>query len=862
MPVTGTPTPTIDAPALADEAAVAARVRARLFGGDATADEGRPADDGHLPARIGRFEVRALVGRGAMGRVLRAYDPDLDREVAIKILADVAASGADDEEEAARLRREAKVLARLSHPNVVAVHEVGTFEGSVYVAMEFVEGATLGDWLRTHQPPVDRIVDALVQAGEGLAAAHAAGIVHRDFKPANVLVGDDGRVRVVDFGLAHRRSPHTLPPETGGPASADALAMAGTPAFMAPERLRGQPADEAADQFAFGVTAYFALFGTYPHEGDDPFSRAVAIVENRRRPVPEGTPAVPRHVRRVVERCLAHAPGDRYPDMAAVVTDLRRDPLRTWRRLGVSAVLAAATGLAAYLAAPNEDLAATCAGAAEIVAPLQATAQALFDASGEGWQTTASRSVARHLEALGKAHVDACIAERTEMVSAEQAAHTDACLRLAMAESRALLDIVPSLAPHRTPFVAAVAADLTPPEGCLHPRADGAAPFDPRGLEGAVADLVRARLAARSGAYREAEHLARRVVERSRDAEAAGLEARARYVLGAALERLGRRDDAEQELRLAMVAAERAGDDLARARASSYLVYVVGRIRGDVDQALDLAHQTRSLLDAVDADDAVRADFENNLGAVLARAGRLDEAAAAHERAHRLRLQHFGPTHPATLASEAAMAIVDSSRGRHDQAIRALEALHARAVADLGPDDPATLSIAGNLATALARAGRTRRAADTLSELVRRTEAALGSQAPMLPTWIYNLATARAKMGDHDQARRLYVRGLRLRRAQGHDPASEVRWLSALAKTEVALGDLEGARRHLDEALATALRHAAAPRRTAEIHRQLADVERRRGAPANVVFHHEQAAAEIDRALARPRDSSDTPMGR
>ena len=208
-----------------------------------------------------------LVGEGAMGRVYAAYDPVLDRKVALKLLHPLV----DGPEGQQRLLREAKSLAKVAHPNLVGVHDAGAFRDSVFIAMEFVDGTTLRSWLKTERRSEGLILDAFRQAAHGLAAAHDAGLVHRDFKPENVLVGADGRVRVSDFGLAR---------ETGAPLSVTSLeapaltdpsslqtatgALVGTPAYMAPEQLLGHRADAKADQFAFCVALAEGLSGSRP----------------------------------------------------------------------------------------------------------------------------------------------------------------------------------------------------------------------------------------------------------------------------------------------------------------------------------------------------------------------------------------------------------------------------------------------------------------------------------------------------------------------------------------------------------------------------------------------------------------------
>ena len=842
-------------PRPADEDAARARVHARLFGAPSEGTEPpagsprSPRSEGGLPASIGRFRVEGVLGRGAMGQVLRAIDPELDRPVAIKILAPSVSSD-DAAAEAERLRQEARALAKLSHPNVVTVHEVGTVEGRVYIAMEFVDGTTLAGHLAVGPRPIEEVVDLLVQAGDGLAAAHAAGIVHRDFKPANVLVGTNGRVRVADFGLAAHARSHTRPPAGGARgAQATSAFLAGTPAFMAPERLRGAPATAASDQFAFCVTAYWALFGAFPHEGDDAFSRALAIIEDRRRPPPDGR-GVPRHLRRVVERGLRPDPRDRWPDMATLVAALRRDPRIRRRRAGVTSALVAASGIAAYLLASQATSpAAACRAPATATVELR---RALDEAVPASSDRVTRRILDEHIEALAAGYHGQCVAKA---LGEPHQAGAD-CLALATLETRALIDAYATMPPRARPYVSTVAADLVQPESCRTARGGGIGPDETGALAETVRDLVRARVLSRSGDHAEAARLARGAAEAAETETVPVVEARARTVLGIALERLGRPGEAEASLRRAMVAAERGGDDLARARAAAALLYVLGRSQGRFEEALHLADQTRTLLDAVDAGDGVRADFENNLGAVLARAGRLEEADAAHRRALALRTKRFGPRHPATLASEGALAVVASSRGRHAEAIASLERTQARASQALGPDHPTTLSLSGNLATALARAGRTDDAARTLEALVARTESALGPDAPMLPTWIYNLATATARRGDPATARSYYRRGLALRRARGYDEATEIPWRLSLARTETALGHHDAARADLEAALRLALRARKPPATLAAIHERLAEAARRRGAPQAEVAYHERAAREARDAASLTDEAS------
>jgi serine/threonine protein kinase/tetratricopeptide (TPR) repeat protein len=300
----------------------------------------RPSD----APMLGRYRLGERLGAGGMGVVFAAHDPELDRRVAIKLL-HPDPSGAP-EEQRARLLREAQAMARLSHPNVVAVYDVGRVGEQVFVAVELVEGTTVTRWLEhgaSGPRSQDEILRMFVAAGRGLAAAHAVGLVHRDFKPDNVLIGRDGRPRVTDFGLAkpidRAHAPGltgTLPqiPESARDRGTAAGTIVGTPAYMSREQLRGELADARSDQFSFCVSLYEALFGTRPFVGRT-LAELVANVD-RGNVVPPPASA-PRWLRQLLLRGLSMRPEDRFPDMAALLTELERDRGRT-RRIGLTAL--------------------------------------------------------------------------------------------------------------------------------------------------------------------------------------------------------------------------------------------------------------------------------------------------------------------------------------------------------------------------------------------------------------------------------------------------------------------------------------------------------------------------------------------
>jgi serine/threonine protein kinase len=326
------------APAYDDVEAKRARagVAAALFGGSP-----EPAER----IRVGRYEIRSRLGAGGMGVVYRAHDPDLDRPVAVKL---VHSDSSTDAKARARMLREARALAKLSHPNVITVYDVGTEDEQVFVAMELVAGLDLRRWLERarkspHTPSADwrRVVELFIAAGRGLAAAHEVALIHRDFKPENVLVGDDGRVRVLDFGLARVHRPVAAATEDEAQAAADATgagpgergllqtsggltqtgAMMGTPLYMAPELYAGKPADERSDQFAFCASLYEGVYGQLPF-GARTLARHRLAVEAGEVVEPPPDAAAPHALWRLVARGLSPDPAARHPSMASLLAAL------------------------------------------------------------------------------------------------------------------------------------------------------------------------------------------------------------------------------------------------------------------------------------------------------------------------------------------------------------------------------------------------------------------------------------------------------------------------------------------------------------------------------------------------------------
>ncbi|MEM6995027.1 MAG: serine/threonine-protein kinase [Myxococcota bacterium] len=343
---------------------------------------------GAQPVCLGRFSILESLGKGGMGAVYSAYDPDLDRRVAIKVL---HSRGARNPDATKRLLREAKALAKLSHPSVVTVHEVGVQDGRVFLAMEYARGGTLSSWATTLTDDPSReakIVARMHECIDGLSAAHAAGLVHRDFKPANVLITADGRAKVADFGLVHIGAPDepgNAPGEVG-----TTNPVAGTPAYMAPEQFRGT-ADARSDQFGLCVTFFEVLYGTRPFPGETPMA-ILASIESRAIATPASVGS--ERLLAVLRQGLHREPDQRFASMTALRSALvearrgrRRVPLASLA--GVSLL-----GVAAAFAV-QQNRAEPVRGA-----PCPTGEEALSDAWGSGRQA-AMRSA---FEATGRSN--------------------------------------------------------------------------------------------------------------------------------------------------------------------------------------------------------------------------------------------------------------------------------------------------------------------------------------------------------------------------------------------------------------------------------------------------------------------------
>ncbi len=683
--------------------------------------------------RVDRYVVLAPIGAGAMGVVYKAYDPELGRQVALKLLRPEQDEQGDAR---ARLLREAQAMARLSHQNVVAVYDAGTWHAQVFIAMELVEGKTLSAWLQERRRGWREVASVFLRAGHGLAEAHAAGLVHRDFKPDNVLIGDDGRVRVTDFGLARvagdagARAQEVPTPLRQEKLPESALhspltrtgSLVGSPAYMAPEQMAGGMADARSDIFSFCIALYEGLCGERPF--------AAATFRELREAVEQGTLAEPPRFRRLpsflrslLSRGLRARPDERFPTMAALLEDLERGPARRSLRNWAVVVLLIIGGSAAALTvqARRRDPSRLCPSGQPQVSRIwneerrQAIEQ-VFLATPVWYAQEQVRTASRGLDAYGDAWTsmqqEFCLATRVRHEQGEEVlARRGRCLAQRLQEMSALVDLLSTADEKMVPRARSAVASLTPLARCASaglltamepPKAAGAE----QRLLGANRALAEARALHALGQYKKSLALLGPVVELARELRYGALEAETLLLQGLDEDHLGQYDKAEQHLREAGIGAELARRDDVAAKAFSQLIYVAGNDLHHVDEALRWAGFAAVAIERLGGAIDLEQGRQQHLGSVLAQHGRAAEALPHLKRALRLAEENMGPNAPQNGTVVEALAVGLVLNHQYEEALplfrRALE-LNEKLVR---PDHPRIAQTLSNLGETMLNAGR------------------------------------------------------------------------------------------------------------------------------------------------------------
>lgn len=770
-------------------------------------------------ATLGRYVVLEQVGAGGMGVVYGAYDPELDRKVALKVL---RGRGPDTAHQ--RLLREAQALARLDHPNVLTVHDVGLVEGQVFLATAYLEGVTLDRWLQERERAVGEILEAFTQAGDGLVAAHDAGLIHRDFKPSNVMVTAEGRVLVLDFGLARSHDLDDLENEDGGVAVGRDLtqagALIGTPSFMAPEQMAGRTVDARADQFSFAIALFRALFGVPPFSLRPDAVHAGDLVDWTPVEMPR-RPHVPTPVRLALRRALAIDPEQRFPTMRPLLSALRHDTTRRRRWAVVASVVTlavAAAGWAGYQRAAQVRPALCQGGPSKLDGVWNATRRDAMTASfldtARPWARAVWRTAESRLDTYGQAwleaHHQACIATQRGEQSQELLDRRMACLDQRLQELRTVTDLFSNPVTEVLESAVDIATGLSPIAACEDAEALLRTAPPPEEVAAEVA-AIQQRLAEErvhflAGTYERGTTRVVPLVAAARDSGYRPVIAEAELLLGRLHHARRQPEEAETHLLAAIDAGTWGRHDHVVAQAQIERIRVAANLRsqfddgrrfaddaeallrglgdppalrlallrgrselleelGEVDAARDAAEEALALAERAHSDALDIALIENLLGDLAAREGALEAARQHHGRALSITIEELGPLHPNVAILHDRLGSSAMQAGDLDAAIdHHRRALEIRELA--GDENPQGLALSLlHLGSAEIGRGRHEEAVAYHERARRAFEEALGPDHPYVAVTLINQAVSRVEQQRYDEALKLYREALAIREA-------------------------------------------------------------------------------------------------
>jgi tetratricopeptide (TPR) repeat protein len=820
---------------------------------------------------IGRFVVLGLLGSGGMGFVYSAYDPHLDRKVAIKLLRRSSSSTTDDPR--ARLLREAQAMAKIDHPNVVRVHEVGMYAEQIYVAMEFVDAGTLRAWLKQPRPLRD-ILDVFAKAGRGLAAAHAVGLVHRDFKPDNVLMASDGGVRVTDFGIVgvlQESSTDDGPPtereivppiRDSKPLSQELTrtgSIMGTPSYMAPEQFTGQTATAQSDQFSFCVALYEAVYGERPFHGSTFGELTVSVTEGRLLPAPKRT-TVPSWLRRALARGLETDPARRFPSIDALLATLARNTGHRRRRAVwlVAAIVAAAIGAGAF-AWHARDNGPSCDADDELARvwnpAIRTQVQARFLGTGHPLAATMFATTAERIDLWGAgwkdAYADVCRDRR----------HTPHVVEL---RARCVTERLDSAAA-TIERLGRADADVVDHAVDAVVQLPGLAPCSPAGvlewgttmpdsailvvqIQLVATELENARALHKLARDDEALPIAHRALEIARSIGYAPMIAQAQ-VLTAMFAQWSGSKTAPAELRAALDAAIAANAEVDAIEAAVHLVQSLAveghhgdalhELRGVMNAIVERAHPDADRVAEVKITDAFLDEVD----------GKLPEAQAGYEKAVAFIETQLGPQSYWLDSALDQLGNLLKTEGKLDEAQHVLERALALREGLYGKNHPwvaASLNNLGNVYRAQAKLDDAKRLYDRALAI---RLAAYGPISEDVATSYLNLGTFYSDLGDNTSARTYYEKALATYEQVDGANSDDVAIASGnLGGTMITLGDVDEGRTRVERAIAIYSSNNPNDPRIADNLSTLSDADLSEGKYAEGLVKAQHAAAIAEAA--------------
>ena len=732
-------------------------------------------DDGGLATeslvagtQVGRYVVRRRLGRGGLGVVYLADDPTLHRLVAVKLLRPRAGGGVDNE----RLRREAQAMARVDHPNVVAVYDAGTFQGCAFVAMQYVRGRTLADVL-AERPPERRTLSLLREAAAGLAAVHDAGLVHRDFTPRNVLVGDDGRVRVTDFGLARMscQEPAALPGGDSGGGPTPRTAIAGTLPYMAPEQHAPGSIDARADQYAFCVALWEGLCGEPPFAAES----EAALAEHKRRGPPSVPRRLPPRLRAVLERGLAPRPEKRHEDMRQVARALAPQGGRRAAVVAVAALLIAFGVCGVSRRAPAVRSASCPAAGQQLAgvwdAGVRERIRTAFARTGAPWSARATAQVGDALDRYSREWIalrdTSC---RSSLASEETrraiSALETACLDELRRDLGALTGALAEADRETVTRAALLVEELAPVAAC---RGDGRTrrpvppppPAERREVDRLRTTIGRANALRGAGRHDDAlDLLPRRDDDRLSRLDYEPVRAEWLLARAAALQARVSGADTEAALLAAIEAAYAAGHDRVAAQAWLRLTRFRSWQGRDFDRAEQAGRLTESAIRRIGGDQRLEDELALARAFIAMGKGELEVALAAADGVlgrQEARLGGAAVSLVSPLREKWRAAMLLGRYGEADEA--AAQALRIGR-AGLGPGHPQHAELLHMVGAAQLRRGRLAEAERALADSLRQAEAVFGADNTRLDFALADLARVRSRQGRHAEAIALARRGV------------------------------------------------------------------------------------------------------
>ncbi|HWM84660.1 MAG TPA: tetratricopeptide repeat protein [Kofleriaceae bacterium] len=805
----------------------------------------RRSDAGH-PApgtRIDRYVIERPLGAGGMGAVSLADDPELKRKVCLKLLRPELLDPGDTQATRARLLREAQAMAQISHANVVAVFDIGTYEGKVFIAMEYIEGWDLAQWLRLEPRAADTVLDVFRAAGRGLAAAHRAGLVHRDFKPQNVMIGSDGSVKVTDFGLARAelltdaRVTVEVPDEPRAPrqragSAPDSLldspltrtgALVGTPAYMAPEQVSGEAIDARCDQFAFAVALHEALSGERPFAGSSLTEIFAATVEERVRPIPKRA-GVPRRMRAAIARGLRASPSDRFPTMDAMLAALSPRGSRRVALAAAAALVAIGGGsvVATALLRTPDAHAALCDGGGDLVAAVwgdgpRQRIQAAFVATGLRLAASSSSLIMRELDGYADewaaAHREACVATRVREEQTEaMMALRMTCLERRRAELAATVEILERPDARLIDSAFLLPANLSAVEDCADAEALAAPVPLPRNpaqreqIASVRGQLARAKALAEAQRFDRAREVTGPAVAAAERLGWAPLVAEARLSAAGVDLQQGRHEEAEKGFHSAALAAEQSGHD--QVRGEAYLgLLEASEILGRYDEALRWAGYARATIERAGSQTGLLGKLAVLLGDVHADKG--DKAGAIAQYRAAIDILSREGAH----SSDAAWARFQL--GHYYFRVREFEKAMVEFGETLatwrqigGDDHPLALLTLQTMSDTRREQGRPADALALGERAVAAFRRVYGDDHESTASAYNSLGMALSDLGRVEEGLASQERALEIyRRVLGRDHFYVAGHLGTIARTLVSAGRLDDAAARAEEAIAIASAH-------------------------------------------------------